>query len=102
MLVLLASGSIKCWGFNGWGHCGDGKTGGYALSIVTTRNISGVAWMGAGANSSFAMMKDGRLMGWGSLYSEPMNPEEIYWSALPVEWTEQGWFRPAGYARKPQ
>ncbi len=102
MLVLLASGSIQCWGFNGWGHCGDGKTGGYALSIVTTRNISGVAWMGAGANSSFAMTKDGRLMGWGALYTEPMNPGGIYWSALPVEWTEQGWFRPAGYARKPQ
>lgn len=101
-LVLLASGTIQCWGFNGWGHCGDGRTGSYALSIVNTKNIGGVAWMGASANGAFAMLKDGRLMGWGSIYSEPMRPGGIYWTALPVEWSAEGWFRPAGYGPKPQ
>jgi hypothetical protein len=102
MLVLLAGGSIQCWGLNGWGHCGSGTTGRYALSIVNTKNIGGAAWMGAGANGGFAKLKDGRLMGWGASYAEAMNPGGIYRTALPVEWLAEGWFRPAGYAPKPK
>ena len=64
--------------------------------------VDGAAWIGAGANSGFAMLKDGRLMGWGALYSGPMNPGSIYRSALPVEWRKKGWFRPGGYAPDPR
>lgn len=100
-LVLLANGAVQCWGVDGWGQCGDGKTGGYALSMVTTKNLTGVASMGASANGGFVKLKDGRLMGWGSIYVEPMKPGGIYWTALPVEWSAEGWFRPAGYAGRP-
>ncbi len=53
-LALLQDGTVQGWGTDGWGQCGDGKTGNDALSIVTTRNLTGVASIGAIANGGFA------------------------------------------------
>jgi len=100
-LILLANGTVQGWGVDGWGQCGDGKTGKYALSIVTTKNPVGSVAVSASANGGFARLKDGRLMGWGAIYVEPMQ-QGRYWTALPVEWSPEGWFRPGGYGPKPQ
>jgi hypothetical protein len=57
--------------------------------------------MGASANSGFAKLKDGRLMGWGSIYVERMRYAK-YRTTLPVEWSPEGGFRPGGHGPKPQ
>ncbi len=98
-LVRLRDGTLRCWGHSAWGHCGDGKSGGYSLSIATPRSVSGVQWFGAGFNSGFARLGDGRILGWGAIYTEPMSDGK-YHVALPVEWTPEGWARPKGRAAR--
>lgn len=94
-LVRLRDGTLRCWGHTAWGHCGDGKSGGYTLALATPRQVSGVDWYGAGFNSGFARLGDGRLVGWGAIFTEPMSDSTRH-SALPVDWTAEGWTRPKG------
>jgi alpha-tubulin suppressor-like RCC1 family protein len=92
-LVLLKDGTLRCWGHSSWGSCGEGKTGGYTTSIATPRNVSRVEWFGAGVNSSYAKLADGRVVGWGAIYTEAL-PSGKYHTPFAVEWTPSGWARP--------
>lgn len=91
-LVLLQDRTLRCWGHSPWGSCGEGKTGGYTMSLAAPRGVSGVEWFGAGANSSFARLADGRLLAWGAIYSKAI-PPGIYHAPFAVEWTPAGWKR---------
>ncbi len=99
-LVRLTDGTLRCWGHSSWGMCGDGKAGGYSMAMASPRGVTGVQWYGAGAYSAFAKLADGRLVGWGALFSEPMSDYTRH-SSVPVEWTEDGWTRPKGRVAPP-
>ena len=92
-LVLLRDRTLRCWGHSPWGSCGEGKTGGYTMALASPRGVSGVEWFGAGANSSFARLADGRLLAWGAIYSQALPPGR-YHTPFAVEWTPEGWKRP--------
>jgi alpha-tubulin suppressor-like RCC1 family protein len=94
-LVRLRDNTLRCWGHSAWGACGEGKTGGYTMAVATPRNVSGVEWFGAGANSGFAKLSGGRIVGWGAVYVEPTASWK-YHTPFAVELTPEGWARPDG------
>ena len=92
-LVLLKDRTLRCWGHSPWGACGEGKTGGYTMAIATPKGVANVEWFGAGFNSSFAKLSDGRLLAWGAIYSKAIVSGK-YETKFAVEWTADGWARP--------
>jgi hypothetical protein len=56
-------------------------------------NVSRVKWFGAGVNSSYAKLADGRVVSWGAIYTEAL-PSGKYHTPFAVEWTPSGWARP--------
>ncbi|MBK6531849.1 MAG: RCC1 repeat-containing protein [Deltaproteobacteria bacterium] len=59
-------GTVRCWGNNDYGQCGDDSQGGSRPSPVTVRGLAGVAEIAAGTNHTCARMMDGTLRCWGS------------------------------------
>ena len=78
-VALLADGTVKTWGFNGYGQLGDNST---LLSltpvsatttsvstdvppVTTTVPLSGVIAISAGLNHSLALKSNGSVLSWG-------------------------------------
>ena len=63
--ALLATGAVRCWGYNGNGELGDNS----AVSRYTPRNVSGlssgVASIAAGFNHTCALLVSGAVRCWG-------------------------------------
>ncbi len=70
-LALMADGTIKSWGRNGYGELGNGATGGSSNIPVTVIGITGAnavtraIAISAGINYSTAVMADGTIKSWG-------------------------------------
>lgn len=65
-LALLSDGSMRAWGFDGYGQTGVGTSGGYQSSPVKIPTPTGVKSIYANSYRSFAVTADGTLWHWGS------------------------------------
>ncbi len=65
-LALLADGSVRAWGFDGYGEIGVGTAGGYHLSATRIPTLTRVGSLNAGGYRVFATTADGRLWHWGT------------------------------------
>ena len=64
-LVLLESGKVYGWGRNGFGQLGDGTNKDRNLPQLITSLPSKVVGIAAGDNHSLAVLKSGKVYGWG-------------------------------------
>lgn len=67
--VLLADGTLRMWGHDGWGQTGVGTSGYYSLKPVKPAHPN-VAALYLGGSHSFAVDKDGSLWIWGNAFVE--------------------------------
>ena len=66
VLALLADGSVRAWGFDGYGEIGVGTAGGYHTSPTRIPTLAKVVNLNAGGYRAFAATADGRLWHWGT------------------------------------
>jgi hypothetical protein len=66
VLALLADGTLRAWGFDGYGEIGVGTAGGYHTSPTRIPSLAKVANINAGGYRVFATTADGRLWHWGT------------------------------------
>jgi alpha-tubulin suppressor-like RCC1 family protein len=95
-LALLTSGGVVAWGENGSGELGNGTTAGpetcpsgfTSVACSTTpgpvTGIGGVRAISAGGGSSFALLKAGTIMSWGSNFAGALGVGTTTDSDLPV------------------
>ncbi|MEI9905952.1 MAG: hypothetical protein WDN06_20125 [Asticcacaulis sp.] len=65
-LALLADGTVRAWGFDGYGEIGVGTAGGYHASPTRIPTLAKVVNLNAGGYRVFATTGDGRLWHWGT------------------------------------
>ncbi len=65
-LALLGDGSLRAWGFDGYGEIGVGTSGGYHMSPTRIPSLAKVVNINAGGYRVFATTGDGRLWHWGT------------------------------------
>ena len=63
--ALLNTGGMKCWGYNGAGHIGDGTTTDRTTPVNVSGLTSGVSAIAAGGNASCAVLTSGDVKCWG-------------------------------------
>lgn len=63
--ALLTGGSVKCWGYNGYGQVGDGTTTYRTVPTQVSGLTSGVAAIITGYQHSCALLTDGSMKCWG-------------------------------------
>ena len=63
-LVALADGSVRAWGFNGFGQLGDGTRIGRAAP-VTVGNLDGIVAVAGGGSHSLGLTANGLVWAWG-------------------------------------
>lgn len=63
--ALLGDGTLRMWGFDGFGQIGVGTSAGYYPKPVPVKGITNVASVYLGGNRSFAVRTDGSLWIWG-------------------------------------
>lgn len=66
VLALLADGTIRAWGFDGYGEIGVGTAGGYHPSPTRVASLAKVVNINAGGYRVFATTADGRQWHWGT------------------------------------
>jgi alpha-tubulin suppressor-like RCC1 family protein len=67
--ALLADGTLRMWGHDGWGQTGVGTSGHYSLKPVKPAHAN-VAAIFLGGFHSFAVGQDGSLWTWGGSFFE--------------------------------
>jgi len=80
-LARLADGTVLTFGTNQFGTLGTGQ-GPDAVSMrgVRVKSLTGVVRVWGGNNRMFALLSDGRLMGWGSIHEDrTARTPELIW-----------------------
>jgi len=65
-LALMADGTVWAWGANGAGQLGQGFASLVEPMLVQVVGLTGVTYIVAGVNHSFALRADGTLWAWGN------------------------------------
>ena len=65
-LALLGDGTVRAWGFDGYGEIGVGTAGGYHTSPTRIPSLAKVDNINAGGYRVFAGTSDGRFWHWGT------------------------------------
>jgi hypothetical protein len=66
VLALSADGTLRAWGFDGYGEIGVGTSGGYHMAPTRIPSLAKVVNINAGGYRVFATTADGRLWHWGT------------------------------------
>jgi alpha-tubulin suppressor-like RCC1 family protein len=65
-IALIADGTLRAWGHNGYGQIGNGTAGSYQLLPIRVPSMAKVVGIGAGGYRSFAATSDGQMWHWGT------------------------------------
>ncbi len=63
-LALMLDGTVRAWGWNGYGQLGDGSTND-RLTAMQVGGLTGVTALGSGYGHSLAVKNDGTVWTWG-------------------------------------
>ena len=63
--ALLVDGTVRCWGFNGFGQLGFGVGATVSVTAGTVTGLSGVIAITIGQYHSCALLADGTVACWG-------------------------------------
>ena len=63
--ALLATGAVKCWGYNSYGQLGDGSTTNSTVPVDVVGLNSGVVQIDLGNEFSCALLETGAVKCWG-------------------------------------
>lgn len=91
--ALLTEGTVSCWGYNGQGQLGNGKTDNSAIpvSVISASGSSlplrQVATIAAGRYHTCAVLDNGMGLCWGYNYSGQLGNEKTDDSSSPVKTT---------------
>lgn len=66
VLARSGDGTVRAWGFDGYGEIGVGTAGGYYHTPTRIPALSNVVNVNAGGYRAFAITADGRLWHWGT------------------------------------
>ena len=83
--ALLSNGSIKCWGFNGYGQLGDGTTTDRYTPVTVSNAPTGVVAIGAGSSHTCTLNSSGGVQCWGGNYSGQLGDGTTVQSTSPVQ-----------------
>ena len=83
--ALLASGAVKCWGYNSNGRLGDGSTTDSSVPVQVTGLTSGVSQVSAGGWGSCALLTSGSVKCWGRGASYALGDGTVTDSPVPVQ-----------------
>jgi hypothetical protein len=83
-LALMADGTVKSWGWNGFGQLGDGTTV-TSSTPVTVTGLGGAATaIAAGAGHTVALLSNGTLKAWGDNISGSLGNGTTINSSTPI------------------
>lgn len=63
--ALMNDGTVRGWGYNGYGDLGDGTTTSPRSLPVTTSGLTGVVAIAGGGDHGLALLPDGTVRAWG-------------------------------------
>jgi alpha-tubulin suppressor-like RCC1 family protein len=64
--ALTSENEVFCWGDNGAGQIGNGKSGGRQLSPTSLKDAAGFTALAAGGNTTCALRADNSVSCWGA------------------------------------
>jgi alpha-tubulin suppressor-like RCC1 family protein len=86
--ALLAGGTVKCWGYNGFGALGNGSSNSQSSVPVSVIGISTATALTLGEFHTCALLASGAVMCWGSNnFGQLGNGSTTYYSSIPVRVT---------------
>ena len=81
--ALMAGGTVKCWGSNGYGELGDGTTT-TRVTPVTVVGISGATAVSAGSGHTCALVAGGQVKCWGGNFAGQLGDGTSFIRMTPV------------------
>lgn len=87
--ALLAGGTVKCWGFDGNGELGDGRSEdpaflGYSATPVTVSGITNATAIAAGPLHACAVLSSGAVNCWGGNAAFEVGTEDHAWTPASI------------------
>jgi len=83
--ALVATGGVKCWGWNVYGQLGDGTLDDRSMPVDVIDLGSGVTAVASGLNFNCALTTSGGVRCWGNDQVGQMGDGRILWSSVPVD-----------------
>jgi uncharacterized repeat protein (TIGR01451 family) len=83
-LALKSDGTVRAWGYNGYGELGDGSFNSSSTSVQVS-DLSGVVGIAAGFAHSLAVKSDGTLWAWGNNGNGELGDGSFTSSSTPVQ-----------------
>lgn len=82
--AVASNGSLRCWGWNGWGQLGDGGTADQHVAVLVALPGLTVTAVAAGYGHSCALLNTGGLRCWGMNNSGQLGDGSNSQSSTPV------------------
>lgn len=82
--ALLASGRVKCWGWNYYGQLGIGTLEDRSTPVDVMGLDDGITAVASGSNFNCALTVSGGVKCWGNDHIGQMGDGRLLWSSIPV------------------
>ena len=83
--ALLSGGTVKCWGWNGFGDLGSGTWIRQSTTPVQVAGLTGVTQLSAGGLHNCVLVAGGKAKCWGNDYDGQLGDGHLGYSSSAVE-----------------